>query len=522
MKKYLAILLMLCMVFSMLCACSSNKNSSPVEGDKSNTNTEETNTERPIKDEIIFAQGSDITSLDPHKGFQERAYALTCNMYDTLVTMDANMQVAPCLATSWEWSEDKCNLTLHLRENVKFHNGEDFTAEDAIFTIDLLQAEQNTFGDGYLGCDAPDDYTIVMNFSSPMPSCVNVLTDPLISMMPKDTYEADPEGFAINPVGTGPYKMKEYSTGDYYTLERFDGYWGELAKTQYLTMKIVPESGQRVTLLQTGEIDVAYDIPYNNVSTVEQSDDLQLLQTPSMKIIMLYLDCKDDQPWKDLKVRQAIAYAIDKDSIVQAVTYGYGIATYDIMPSNLTDYRPITDYSYDIEKAKQLMVEAGYADGFEMPCWCNSAQANTELATILQNQLKEIGITLKIEIQDDNTITARGTAGDPFGIRIHFFSNNIGHADYVLNWTMRTGSPTNYGRFSDPEYDELHAKWKCTGEGAERDELTDKLFAIYSENIPMIPVYQDVKLIGATAQLDGLFLSQMGAHEYQNAVVYAD
>ena len=516
MKKLLSIMLTLCMVIPMMCACSSTSSTS------AESSGDQADTERPIKDEIIFAQGSDITSLDPHKGFQERAYTLTNNMYDPLLTMDANMQVAPCLATSWEWSEDQCHLTMHLRQGVKFHNGEEFTSEDAAFTIDLLQTEQNTFGEGYLGCDTPDDYTIVVNFSSPMPSCVNVLTDPLVSMMPKDTYEADPEGFATNPVGTGPYKLKDYSTGDYYTLECFDEYWGEPAKTQYITMKIVPESGQRVTLLQTGEIDVAYDIPYNSVSTVQSADDLQLLQTPSVKIIMLYLDCKDDQPWKDPKVRQAIAYAIDKESIVQAVTYGYGTPTYDIMPSNLTDYRPITDYSYDVEKAKQLMAEAGYADGFAMACWCNSAQANTELATILQNQLKEIGITLNIDIQDDNTITARGTAGDPFGIRIHFFSNNIGHADYVLNWTLRTGSPTNYGRFSSAEYDELHARWKGTGESTARDELTDKLFAVYSENMPMIPVYQDVKLIGATANLEGLFLSQMGAHEYQNAVVYTD
>ena len=510
MKKFFVTLMALCMICSVICFCGSKEPTGEQTGD------------RKIKDEIIFAQGSDITSLDPHRGFQERAYTLTNNMYDPLVTMDADMNVAPCLATSWEWSEDECSLTMHLRENVKFHNGEDFTAEDAIFTIDLLQKEQNAFGDGYIGCDAPDSKTLVIKFSSPMPSCLNVLTDPLISMLPKDTYEADPDGFATKPVGTGPYKMKDYSTGDYYTLERFDDYWGEPAKTKYLTMKIVPESGQRVTLLQTGEIDVAYDIPYNSVSTVKQDENLQLLQTPSVKIIMFYMDSKDDQPWKDPKVRQAIAYAIDKDSIVQAVTYGYGKPTYDILPSNLTDYRAITEYSYNVEKAKQLMADAGYADGFEMPCWCNSAQANTELATILQNQLEAIGITLKIETLDDNTITARGNAGDPFGMRIHFFSNNIGHADYVLNWTLRTGSPTNYGRFSNAEYDELHAKWKCTGEGAERDEMTDKLFEIYSENLPMIPVYQDVKLIGATADLEGLNLSQMGAHEYQNAVVYSD
>ena len=119
------------------------------------------------------------------------------------------------------------------------------------------------------------------------------LTDPAFGIVPKAYFESvGEEGFAKAPVGSGPYKLKDYVTGDYYTLERFDDYWGEKAKTQYLTMKIVPEAGQRTIMLETGEIDVAYEIPYVDAAKIEENEDLQFLSTPSMKVVMFYLDTK--------------------------------------------------------------------------------------------------------------------------------------------------------------------------------------------------------------------------------------
>jgi peptide/nickel transport system substrate-binding protein len=338
MKKALSLILALCMTVPMLCSCGSK--TTPA-GSTTGPGVEETS----IKDEIVFAQGSDLTTMDPHKGPQERAYSLTNNIYDPLLTMDENMQIQPCLAMSWEWLENDCVLEMKLREGVKFQNGEDFTAEDAVFNVERLQELQSVFGSNFVKAEAPDEYTLRITLSAPKPALLNALTDPMCSMIPKDYYESDPDKFAANPIGTGPYMMKDYNVGDYYTLERFDGYWGGPAKTKYLTMRIIPESGQRITLLQTGEIDVAYDIPYNSVSTLKQSEDLQLLQTPSMKVIMLYADCKDDQPWANPTVRKAIEAAIDKDAIVQAVCYGYGTPTYSLMPPNATDYMELTGKS---------------------------------------------------------------------------------------------------------------------------------------------------------------------------------
>ena len=513
MKRFLSSILALCMLAALLSGCGA--------GNNAETGTQ-TDGERTIKDEIIFAQGSDLTSMDPHIGMQERAFSLTNNIFDPLVTMDADMNIQPCLATSWEWLEDGCVLEMKLREGVKFQNGEDFTAEDVVFNADRLQELNNTFGNAYLKSEAVDEYTVRFHLSAPKPALLNALTDPMCSMIPKDYYESDPDGFAANPIGTGPYMLMDYSVGDYYTLERWDGYWGEPAKTQYLTMRIVPEAGQRVSLLETGEIDVAYEIPYNSVSTITDNPDLQLLQTPSMKIVMLYCNTQSSGPIGDPLVRKAIESAIDKESIVQAVCYGYGEATYSICPSSATDYMELEGNPYDVERAKELLAEAGYPDGFDLEIWTNSNQANTELCTILQNQLAEIGINLSITVQDDNTTNSRRNAGEDFGLILHFFSCNIAHADYVLFHTLVSTQYSNFARFNLPEYDEAYHTWEQTADEQQRQELLKELYALEQEYLPEIPVYNDIRLLGATKNLEGLALSRIGAYEYQNAVVYVD
>ncbi len=525
MKKSIASFLALCILAVSLCGCGANNtqgNSSPPPPAQSTPGQDSPSPERSTKDEIIFAQGSDLTTMDPHIGMQERAFSLTNNIFDPLVTFDPDMNMQPCLATSWEWLENGCVLEMKLREGVKFQNGDDFTAEDVVFNADRLQELNNTFGDAYVKTEAVDEYTVRFYLSAPKPALLNALTDPMCSMIPKDYFESDPDGFAANPIGTGPYKMKDYSVGDYYTLERWDGYWGEPAKTERLTMRIVPESGQRVTLLETGEIDVAYEIPYNSVSMITDNPNLQLLQTPSMKIIMIYCNTQSAGPIGNPTVRKAIESAIDKEAIVQAVCYGYGEATYSIMPSSADDYQELPGNPYNVERAKELLAEAGYADGFDLEIWTNSNQANTELCTILQSQLKEIGVNLKITVQDDNTTNSLRNSGADFGLMLHFFSCNISHADYVLFHTLTSTQYSNFSRFKLQEYDDTYHAWEQTAEGDEREALLQQLYAIEQEYLPEIPVYNDIRLIGATASLEGLALSRIGAYEYQNAVVYTD
>lgn len=526
MKKITALLLVAAMTLSMT-GCSGKDAGSDVTQNSNNpaSGTENADPNRKIKDEIIFAQSADLTTMNPYIGTQERAYSLTNHMYDTLVVYDSDMNMSCSLAESYEWLDD-VTLQINLQHDVKFHNGDPLTAEDIIFNFEK-RAERGSAFKNYVdvsNIQAKDDYTVIIPFSSPHPSFIYQLTDPMWGIVPKAYFESvGEEGFAKAPIGSGPYKLKDYVTGDYYTLERFDDYWGEKAKTQYLTMKIVPEAGQRTIMLETGEIDAAYEIPYVDASKIKDNDDLQFLSTPSMKIVMFFMDMKSESPLKDKRVRQAIEYAIDKEGIVQAVCYGYGSAAYAVVPETVTEYKEVKDpHVYNLEKAKELMKEAGCENGFSMEVWTSAVQTNTEICQVVQEQLAAINIDAKILVQDSNTIDTRLHAGDQYGLSLHFFSCNSGHAEYTLSNILPTGTLRNDSRFSNAEYDAAYEEWLVTVDEKKRDELLTKMYEIQNEETPVIPLYNEVKILGATKNLEGLQLSRIGAHEYTNAVVYED
>ena len=474
-----------------------------------------------IKDEIVFAQSSDITTLDPIIGTQERAYSLTNHMYDTLLNYDSNMKLQYCLATKYEWTDD-LTLKVYLRKDVKFHNGDKLTASDVLFTYDLRAARGAACTSYISKVEAKDDYTVIFHFSSPHPSFIYQVTDPAFGIVPKTYYQSvGAKGFAAKPIGSGPYKLKEYLTGDHYTLERFDGYWGGPAKTKYLTMKVIPEAGQRTIMLETGQIDVAYEVPFIDVSKIKDNPDLQFLSIPSVKIVMFFVNCISKSPVSNNMVRQAMEYAIDKDSIVKSVLYNFGKTAYAIVPESVFEYKAVMNpHKYNLEKAKELMKKAGYEKGFNLEIWTPGTQTNTELCQVIQDQLAAININAKILVQDANTIDTREDAGDDFGMALHFYQCNSGHAEYTLSNILPTGTLRNDSRFSNAEYDATYYKWLVTTEPKARDALLTKMYAVQNEETPVIPIYNEVKVLGATKNLEGLQLSRIGAHEYQNAVVY--
>ena len=218
MKKMTALLLAMTMALS-LAGCSQKAADAPKSADGESTSTEAPSGERKIKDEIVFAQSSDLTTMNPYIGTQERAYSLTNHMYNTLLVYDSDMNMSCSLAESYEWLDD-VTLQIKLQPNVKFHNGDPLTAEDVIFTFQK-RAERGSAFKEYIdvaNMTAEDDLTVIMPFIAPHPSFIYQLTDPAFGIVPKNYFESvGEEGFAKNPIGSGPYKLKEYVTGDHYT-----------------------------------------------------------------------------------------------------------------------------------------------------------------------------------------------------------------------------------------------------------------------------------------------------------------
>lgn len=214
------------------------------------------------KDTIVWAQSSDINSLDFHVGKQYLSYGVTCNIFDTLVSWDADNNVIPMLATEWEFL-DEDSIQFKLREGVTFHDGEPFTAEDVKYTYERARDHtivKNNFS-WLESVDVVDDYTVVINTIGAYSPVLNALCSPLCGIMPKHLMEANENAMAEFPIGTGPYKFVERAEGEYIKMEANEDYWGGAPKTKYLEMRVVPEASQRSVLLETGEIDFAYAAP---------------------------------------------------------------------------------------------------------------------------------------------------------------------------------------------------------------------------------------------------------------------
>lgn len=525
MKKHLSILIALVMVLALFAGCSGGSTSGAPAGDGSSAGgSTDPDTGRPIKDEIIFAQTQDITTFDGQQGKQERTYSIANHIYDGLVVSDPDMNIQPCLATRWEWL-DNMTLQFWIRKDVKFHNGATMTVDDVAYSINRLltlpiMANNVTWLES---CEIVDEDSVKIHLKMPYSPAVSIMTHPAFCIVNKEYVESDPDYFAKNPVGTGPYKMSSYQEGEYYTLERFDDYWGTPAKTKYLTMKIVPEAAQIPILLETGEIDAAVDVPMNEIARIKENPDLKIYEGPSVKVYNIFLNTASEGPLGNKVVRQALSHALDRQAIVDSVCYGYGVPTSNIVPPSAIGYlADAKGREFDLEKAKELLAQAGYPDGFDCKIWTSAEQNRVEFCQIFAGTLKEIGVNLEVVIQDENTSDDLWASGEDFDMRVHFFNCMAGHAESSLYSTLYSGILSNYSRYSNPEFDATVVKIRETIDEQEAEELFRQCYDMIYEDCPQIPVYNEVRVVATSAKLEGLELNQGGAHKYENACVYTD
>jgi len=517
MKKLVSVLLIVAMALTVLTGCGNNSNAStqgstPAASDKP----------KEAKDTIIFTQGADITSLDPHIGKQLRAFTVTCNMFEQLVKFDDNMQVAPSLAESWERVSDTA-VKFKLREDVKFHNGDPLTSADVKFSYDRMMASPVVANNiSFLeSVEIVDDYNVILNTKSPYAPLLAALTTPPCAIVPKKVVEADEKGFALNPIGTGPYKFVEWKQGEYCKLEAFDGYYGDKAKTKYVIMKVVPENTQRTIMLETGEADIAYEVLPNDVSKIESNDKLQLLKDVSLKSVDFGFNTKSKGPVSNKLVRQAIECAIDKKGIVESVLYNIGKpGSLSIAPAAFGYSDKFATDKYNVEKAKSLLEEAGYKDGFEIRIWTDADQAHQEVCQVVQSQLSEIGIKANIEVLEYGTLLKKLMDGEDYDMELTFFNNIVGDADYALYSLFHPASSSNHSRYDNQKVADLIVKSRSEVDDAKRKAAYEEIYKMLDDDTPEFSIYYEEACVALSKNVEGFKLSKIGANKYQNVVVY--
>ena len=508
MKKVLSVLLFLLMAASMVCANGSN------DGTSASSNG--------YKDTIVFAQGADVTSFDPHIGKETPAVAVTNHIYDTLVDVDsASGEVVPQIAERWEQISD-VSYRFFIRKGMKFHNGEDLTAEDVKFSLDraIASAAVSYIVDFISEVKIEDEYTIIVTTKAPYAPALRNLAVPFAGIVPKDYVEANPDILKTQPVGSGPYKFVTWEQSDYCKLEAFEDYYAGTPKTKYLVMKVIPEAAQRTIALETGEVDLCYDPLTSDLERIKENDDLVLYEAPSLTCFYISMNMKK-APFDNKLVRQAINYAIDRQLLVDTVNSGTGSPADAIIAPAVYGYYSAGLYEYNPEKAKVLLAEAGYPNGFSCSLWVNNNQIRVEMCQAIQEMLREIGITCKIEVMEFGTFIQRSTNGEHdmgyFGWVTS--SKDADYTYYSLEHSSQQGAAGNRTFINDPEVDRLIELARTNTDNDVRLQAYKDLAILLKDIANNAPIIFTAITAGANADIEDFILDPIGYHKLQNVAV---
>ena len=503
-KKLISIMLLALLIFSTGCGGNSGAGST---GGQDSAGTE------PADKEGISIAMTDVSSLDPMKNWQIPAYYFYWTVYERLIKLNpATGEFEPELATSWEVADDGMSYTFHLREGVKWHDGSVFTSKDVKWSIG--RGIENGTGNypGVTSVDAPDDYTIVIHMEAPDSVFMDKQWTGDCCIMP---YGCD-DSIANAPNGTGPYKFVEWVSGDHITLARNENYWGEKAGCETIMFKIIPEASARLMSLQSGDVDVT-SLEASDVKHVSGDADLLLKSATSISVNSLGFNCKSKY-FSDVRVRQAVAYAIDKQGIIDGVLEGYGVPMETpVAVGKAGYYNGMKGYDYDPKKAKALLSEAGYPNGFD----CEFTIRNNPLvAQLIQANLADVGINAKINQMESAAFLDYVGAGNG---DIFLIYRSGGGPEIYVGWFDSAAAGVGGNRFfySNPKMDELIKQIHLAIVPEKRNEVLKEVQELAVEELPLLPLYAPTVFAGMDKNIQGFEPDPEGCHDFRT-ISYGD
>lgn len=507
-KNLLRIIAMMMAISMLLLAAACGAKDPAVQGEQQGNSAGDTNGETGKRDNLIVAINSSPATLDPYGTTDLPAARVTTNVFDTLVRIDENNEVAPCLAESWEIVDD-LTYRFKIREGVKFHDGSELTVDDVAFSFKMNSQSPhavtvNTNID-FENCKVIDEHTFEMKLKQPFGPILRYMAAAVMAIVSEKSYTELGEDFGTKPVGTGPYKVVDWVTDDRIELTRFDDYWGEPAKIKDVTVRLVPESTTRSIEVETGGIDIACRVSASDVARLEENPNITVdrQETYSTNFICL---TTTQPPLDNVLVRKAINYAIDKEAILKVVYKGIGVIGSAPMSPTLFGYNDsLPQYTRDVEKAKQLLAEAGYADGFDITISHNEDQVRGDICEMVQAQLSEVGINVEIETLEWGAFIERVYEGSMQMFTLGW-SASSGDPDVALYSCFHTdnfGAGGNMSFYSNPEVDELLVKGRVSNDDAVRKEAYMKAQEIIWDESPYVFLQHDTEITAYNKNLQG-------------------
>ncbi len=500
-KRIFALFLSVLLLATVLCACGDTKPSQ--EGGFGSDGTGSSG-EAVAGGELVVGIAQDLgDSLDPYQLTAAGTREVLFNVYEGLVKPDAKGNYIPAVASDWTVSDDGLTYTFPLRKNVAFHNGTPVTAEDVLYSYKTCAAttDEEALGaalSSIVSVKASDDgASVVITLKEAMPDFLCYAGMVFIA----------PQGYADQataPVGTGPFKFVSRTVQESVVLEKFADYWGTAASLDTVTFKIFEDATALMSALSAGSVDMAAHLTIDQVDSLDE-EEFKTLEGTMNLVQALYLN-NAKAPFDNEKVRQAMSYAVDVDSILQLTCEGHGekVGT-SIYPAfeKYFDKSLVDTYAFDLEKAKSLLKEAGYEDGFKMSITVPSNYTpHMNVAEVLVEQLAQVGITATIEPVEWETWLSRVYMGRDFESTVVGFDAATLSAGALLNRWM-SDNETNMINYKNPDYDALMKKANTSTDETEQTELYKQAAKVLADTAANVYIQDLADFVVMKNTLDG-------------------
>ncbi|MCK5154262.1 MAG: hypothetical protein KAQ93_07880, partial [Spirochaetales bacterium] len=452
---------------------------------------------------LNFALSGNPDTLDPQKTSGTLTFQTVKSIYDTLAEPDENGVIVPALAESWDVSDDLLTWTFQLNKGVKFHNGDALTSADVKASVDRILAEEtgsphNKEFSVITSMDTPDELTIVFNLSSPQASFLASLASGWGAILPKSLIDSDHD-FDSLPVGTGPFKLGEWVRDSKVVLVKNDDYWMKgLPKLNEIVLNIIPEASIQVQGLIAGQIDIVFIIDSDDIPLLESSSDVKLEENLTSLIMVMPMNTSV-APLDDIRVRQAINYAIDKQKILD-IAYGGGEPIGTFMDRGNAYYKDFSDlYPYNPEKAKALLKEAGIGDDVELKLYLPQNYAlHVKAGEMYQEMLTQVGLNVKIQLIDWSTWISDVYRASKFDLTV------IGHTGKLdPNGTLRGYGEGKYVQWMNADAAALIKEAAVTSKFEDRKALYDQALELMAKEVPFVYLGSSYRHTGLRTDVNG-------------------
>jgi len=475
---------------------------------------------KPDPNTLVMVIESSPTNLDPRVGQDAQSERIDSLIFDYLLTRGENLNVAPGVAERWE-TPDALTYIFYLRQGVKFHDGRSLTSRDVKWTFDSLLSGKirSTRGAAYRfvdHIDAPDDYKIVFHMKEPDAALLWNLTDGAVGIVPSGSGDE----FARHPIGSGPFKFVSAETDKEVTIERNDSYWGEKAKLPRVRFAVVPDATTEALEMRKGTGDIASNsLTPDTVLALEREPFLAVEHAPGTEVQYLGFNLRDPI-LKDVRVRQAIAYALDRRPMINYLWRGEAQPARSILPPQSWAYNGnVPSYEHDPEKAREVLDAAGYPEAngvrFHITMKTSTTESTRLMAAVIQQQLRDVGIALDIRSFEAATFFADVTHGafQLYGLR-WVGGNQDPDIFYVFHSSRFPPNGANRGFYSNPKVDALIDRARREVDPKVRKPIYDELQRILADDLPYINLWYLDNVLVHNKRVRNLQLNPAGNYDF--------